>query len=393
MGHAQSTEQSSGKSQPLTHKSAKQSSSSSTNKDRDIESKTKSKKGNSSHRDRDHNESKTKSKKLTRLGTIRRKLAKSLKAGKNSDFNKHMRGMLQNWTIEQIQELVHQYERFEAIKKLSILSDAAKPDINSLQQDFLDILVDEVGTDLIIEYNGNHYHLHKSIVSCRCKFFAKYLAAYKNGNDIIKFEIPGLVLNASIFASLLRYIYSGIIDDFELQNVLTELTDKFGVLNELIHDLKTLKQTINHTDVLLVYPKQTGHDTLSRKTLNSTSLTATLENKTQETLCHSTVLNARSKFFQSLITRKLKDRHNPKDPIRIVLDEKVLPQCYLQAVLWCMYTDNVDLGLVIKWKVSDDGTGEAYRLLTTSEMAMELYEIGQFLELPSLVRGKCRTFI
>ena len=372
MGHAQSTEHSSVKSQSLNHKQSKGS--------------TKQSSSNLSNKDRD-NESKTKSKKLTRLGTIRRKLAKSLKTGKNSDFSKHMRGLLQNWTVQQIQELVNQYERFEAIKRLSILSDAAKPDIKSLQQEFLEILDNEVCTDLVIEYNGNLYSLHKSIVSCRCKFFAKYLAAYKNGNDVIKFEIPGLVLDASTFASLLRYIYSGIIDNLELKNILTELTEKFGVLNELIHDLKSLKQSTNHTDVLLVYPNKRGLDNHRQKVIDL-SPASTLESKTQEILCHSAVLNARSMFFQSLITRKLKERQNPKDPVRIVLDEKVLPQCYIQVVLLCIYTDNVDLSSVIKWKVAEDGTGEADRLLSTSEMAMELYEIGKFLELSSLVRGK-----
>ena len=52
-----------------------------------------------------------------------------------------------------------------------------------------------------------------------------------------------------------------------------------------------------------------------------------------------------------------------------------------------MYTDTLDLSSVIKWKVADDGTGEADRLLTTAELAMELYETGHFLDFPQLMQG------
>ena len=372
MGHAHSSDHSSVKSQAPNHK----------------QSKTKPLAG-ATTKDKE-NDSKTKSRKLTRLGTIRRKLAKSLKTGKNSDYSKHMRGMLQNWTTQQIQELVNQYEQFDAIKKLSQLSDAAKPVIGPLQQDFLDILVNQVSTDLVIEYNKNLYYLHKSIVYCRCKFFAKYLAAYKNGNEIINFEIPGLVLDSSIFTSLLRYIYSGVMDDPELQNILTELTEKFGVLNDLVQDLTSLSHSINHTDVLLVYrPEEKEQRVSCQKVIHhNTSPTSSLDDNPQEILCHSAVLNARSTFFRTIIMRKLKERQNSKDPVRIVLNEKILPQCYIQAVLKCMYTDTVDLSSVVKRKNTDSGIDEADRLLTFAESAMELYEIGKFLELPSLVQGK-----
>ena len=71
--------------------------------------------------------------------------------------------------------------------------------------------------------------------------------------------------------------------------------------------------------------------------------------------------------------------------MRLVLNESIIPRTYIKVILHCMYTDSLDLGCVIKWKVADDGSGEADRLLTPVELAMELYEIGHFLEFPFLM--------
>uniref|UniRef100_A0A7M5U749 BTB domain-containing protein n=1 Tax=Clytia hemisphaerica TaxID=252671 RepID=A0A7M5U749_9CNID len=243
-------------------------------------------------------------KRFIRFGTIRRKLAKSLKTGKHSDYRKHMRELLQKWPVKEIQDLLRQYEGLEAIKKLSILSDAAQPEISSLESDILSVLDNNVCTDLVIDYNGHLYSLHKGIVSCRCKFFAKYLSAFKQDNDVIKFEIPGLVLDEQTFSSLLRYIYTGQIYDYQLDGVLSELADKFGTLNELTHDLKTLLDSENHTDVVLVYLQE------PRKTHNAPSFVSAFAGQSSldtklEVRCHSALLCARSVFFRSLIKRKL----------------------------------------------------------------------------------------
>ena len=337
------------------------------------------------------NERTARTKRFTRLGTIRRKLAKSLKAGKSSDLRKHVRELLQNWPLKEIQSLVSHYEGLEALKKLSVLSDAAQPDINALEDDLLILLTTNTCTDLVIEYNGETYNLHKSIVCCRCRFFAKYVSAYKSGNDIIKFEIPGLVLDRDTFTTLLSFIYSGQTDDPSLLDVLSDLSDKFGMLNPVVNDIKTLLHSENYTDVVLVYPKNSSG---AAQTLDgcSNQSEGSLDT-TLEIPCHSALLSARSNFFCNLLSKKLSERTNPKERLRIVLNETIIPRCYIRVLLTCIYTDQVDLSTVIKWKVADDGSGEADRLLTTAELAMELFEVGQFLEISSLVQGRVPIFL
>jgi len=368
MGHSQSIEQTQTKKSTTQHRQRRNSSS----KTLPVTYKEK------------ENEGTTRTKRFTRLGTIRRKLAKSLKAGKSSDFRKHVRELLQSWPLKEIQSLVRHYEGLEALKKLSVLSDAAQPAINSLEEDLLALLTTNTCTDLVIEYNGETYNLHKSIVCCRCRFFAKYVSAYKSENDVIKFEIPGLLLDKYTFTALLSFIYSGQTEDSSLLDVLSELGDKFGMLNPVVSDIKTLLYSENYTDVVLVYPKNSSGvaQTLDGFSHSEGSLDTTLEIPV-----HSALLSARSKFFCNLLSKKFADRINPKERLKIVLNEKIIPRCFIRVLLTCIYTDQVDLSTAIKWKVADDGSCEAYRLLTTCELAMELFEIGQFLEISSLEQG------
>ncbi|KAF3701223.1 BTB/POZ domain-containing protein 7 [Channa argus] len=81
-------------------------------------------------------------------------------------------------------------------------------------------------------------------------------------------------------------------------------------------------------------------------------------------------------------------------PTRIVLDESIIPRKYVQVILHCMYTDVVDLGLVLRGSPSASSLGEVQALVaggrgasTRTEEAMELYHIALFLEFSMLAQG------
>ena len=81
--------------------------------------------------------------------------------------------------------------------------------------------------------------------------------------------------------------------------------------------------------------------------------------------------------------------------LRLVLDESVMTRQYARIVLQCVYTDSVDLSAVVKWSSEDrryhaPGT---HKLLTAAEIAMEVFEVASFIDLPVLIQGKGANLI
>lgn len=89
-------------------------------------------------------------------------------------------------------------------------------------------------------------------------------------------------------------------------------------------------------------------------------------------------------------------------PTRIVLDESVIPKRYARVLLHAVYLDTVDLSLILRGSGcgnSAGSLGEVQALTHTGrvrpsplEEAMELYQIGRFLELDILSQG-CEDLI
>lgn len=89
-------------------------------------------------------------------------------------------------------------------------------------------------------------------------------------------------------------------------------------------------------------------------------------------------------------------------PTRIVLDETVIPKRYARVLLHAIYLDTVDLTLILRGANSGTAAagslGEVHALTagrtrpTPLEEAMELYQIGRFLELDILAQG-CEDLI
>ncbi len=119
----------------------------------------------------------------------------------------------------------------------------------------------------------------------------------------------------------------------------------------------------------------------------------------EELRAHKGVLSARSPFFRNLLQRRIRSgeeitERTLQTPTRIILDESIIPKKYARVVLHCMYTDAVDLSLVLRGSPSEGSLGEVQALvagrgcMSRAEEAMELYHIALFLEFSMLAQGK-----
>lgn len=150
--------------------------------------------------------------------------------------------------------------------------------------------------------------------------------------------------------------------------------------------------------------------------------------------CHKALLSARSPFFRNLIQRRTRSgeehteralhiptryvksqlSHNVQSNLilkshlnsfciyRIVLDEFVIPKRYARVLLHAIYLDTVDLSLILRGSGcagSSGSLGEVQALTNTGrtrpsalEEAMELYQMGRFLELDIVTQG-CEDLI
>ena len=99
--------------------------------------------------------------------------------------------------------------------------------------------------------------------------------------------------------------------------------------------------------------------------------------------CHKAILCARSPFFRNLVSRRLVAQQSEKpdrglsipQPLKIILDETVIPQKYSRVLVRALYVDSIDFDLVDDKQVE---IGDRVR------DAMELYQIGRFLDLDIL---------
>jgi BTB/POZ domain-containing protein 7 len=101
--------------------------------------------------------------------------------------------------------------------------------------------------------------------------------------------------------------------------------------------------------------------------------------------CHKAILCARSPFFRNLVSRRLQaaamerqDRAAPAAPLRIVMEGEVIHQKYARVLVRALYVDSIDFDLV------DDRAAE---MGDRVKDAMELYQIGRFLDLDILAQN------
>ena len=77
-----------------------------------------------------------------------------------------------------------------------------------------------------------------------------------------------------------------------------------------------------------------------------------------------------------------------------MLDESVIPRRYARVLLNAIYQDSVDLSLILRGSTSTCSLSEVQAIaagkgqMTLIDEAMEVYQIGQFLDFPVLSQGK-----
>ncbi|CAG9855347.1 unnamed protein product [Phyllotreta striolata] len=340
-------------------------------------------------------------KKTTGFATLKRKLIRRRRSSKVCDHGKMLRELVSDWSPLEVAALLEEYEALAALKDLCVQAELARPPAATFKQDLSALYDFKYCTDADLVYRGACFPIHRALLSARCPYFRDLLAGCPGYGARICLELRTATVDVQLFSALLRYLYTGDICPHNTNidmNLLRRLREEFGTPNALEADLRYLLETGDYADAALVFTSD-GSDC---QRPDSGSSEYGFRPKL-ELPCHKAILSARSPFFRNLLQRRSKsgEEHTERAlhiPTRIVLDETVIPKRYARVLLHAVYLDQVDLSLISRGGCGG-GLGEAQALAHTGrarpsplEEAMELYQIGRFLELDILSQG-CEDLI
>ncbi|XP_036337352.1 BTB/POZ domain-containing protein 7-like [Rhagoletis pomonella] len=344
-------------------------------------------------------------KRVTGFATLKRKFIRRRRSSKACDHARVLRDFVSDWTPLELAALCEEYEALAALRDLSVQAELARPPATTFKQDLAAIYDLKTCTDCDLVFRGSIFPVHRSILSSRCSYFRDLLAGCPGFGARICLELPTSPIDVQLFSSLLRYLYTGDLCPHDPSmdiSLLRQLGDDFGTPNPLEHDLRYLLETGDYADAALVFTAE-GTD-YHRPDSGSSEYGFRPK---LELPCHKAILSARSPFFRNLIARRTRniDEYTERAlhvPTRIVLDETVIPKRYARVLLHAIYLDTVDLTLILRGAGSGNSAGslgEVHALTNTGrarptplEEAMELYQIGRFLELDILAQG-CEDLI
>ncbi|XP_064624213.1 BTB/POZ domain-containing protein 7-like isoform X2 [Lineus longissimus] len=347
-----------------------------------------------------------KKKKLSKLQTLRKKLTRVRRHSRSFDYAKAIRDYTSNWTIRELSDLVDEYEASLNLKEITLLANLARPTANSLKQDLSHLYHSKFGSDLELIYRGTSFPVHRAILCSRCPYFRDLLQKYPKYGAQVPVEIKSHGVDTSLFSALLHYLYTGefLLQDSQYEDldtcILVHLRREFGTPNLLEYDLRNLLDSDDYCDAVLVFALDSDCHELLSGSCDTYGACAFSSSSKLELSCHKAILAARSNFFRNLLVRRgmhslgkeCSERANQKCE-RIVLDETVIPRKYARVLLQAIYLDTVDLSCVIRNSVSTSSLSEVQAIvtgkghLTHAEEAIEIHEIGQFLDLPILSQG------
>jgi len=301
-----------------------------------------------------------------------------------------MRELLYGWDVRDVGLLVKQYEAALAVKELVIQACVARPEASRLNEDLAKLYQFKYCTDVDLVFQGACFPVHRAILAARCPFFKTLLLSNLDRAELVM-DISTVGIDMPILSALLHYLYSG---EFGMQNsqiknvdVLVRLSEEFGMPNALHFDIYSLLESSCYYDAVLSFT--------SNPDASDNFEGCCLEG---EFRCHKAILCARSPFFRNLLQKRIRTGEETTDrtlqtPARIVLNEAIIPKKYAKVILHCMYTDLVDLDLVLPFSPStgslrevQDETGKDSE--TRLENAMELFHIALFIEFNMLAQGK-----
>ncbi|KAF2367455.1 BTB/POZ domain [Trinorchestia longiramus] len=330
-------------------------------------------------------------------------------------------------------------------------ADLARPPAPTYKQDLSDLFDYKYCTDVDLVFQGAVFPVHRAILSSRCPYFQDVLRKIPGYGAQIGVDIRTPGIDIPMFSALLRYLYTGEFNPYDgtskahqmrLSNMdlLFQLCEEFGTPNPLECDLRYLLDSGDYADCVLVFSSsgdgtggsgsgatvggQTcgegantvigGGGSVSGGSVGGDSGSLSGGHSSDygfhnrlEVYCHKSILSARSPFFRSLIQRRqryseeagLCNVNAVTPPTRIVLDEGVIPKRYARVLLQAVYLDTLDLNCIIRDSGSSNSLSEAQSMtvtgrahLTTVEEAMEVYQIGRFLELDILTQS-CEDLI
>lgn len=330
-----------------------------------------------------------------------------------------MRELLSGWDVRDTNALVEEYEGTAALKELSFQASLARADAPSLHRNLAALYQHKYCTDVDLIFQGTCFPAHRAILAARCPFFKTLLSSSPGYGTEVLMDIETAGIDVPMFSALLQYLYTGDFgvggaEDTRLQNVdvLVQLSEEFGTPNSLEADMKGLFDHMCYYDALLSF----SSDTEMVESCNERGAVAAIPIPTgcsgvnvgpgtpdEDLRAHKAILSARSPFFRNLLQRRIRTGEEMTErtlqaPTRIVLDESIIPRKYVQVILHCMYTDVVELGLVLRGSPSASSLGEVQALVsggrgasTRTEEAMELYHIALFLEFSMLAQGKSKS--
>lgn len=342
-------------------------------------------------------------KKVTGFATLRKKFIRRRRTSKACDHGRIIRELVSSWNPLEANALLEEYEALAALKDLHVQAELARPPATTFKQDLSTLYDYKHCTDVDLVYRGACFPVHRALLSARCPYFRELLAGCPGYGARICLDLRTPNLEVHMFSALLRYLYTGDIctHDASLDANLRRLGEEFGTPNILEHDLRYLLDTGDYADAALVF---TADGDYQRPDSGSSEYGFRPK---LELPCHKAILSARSTFFRNLIQRRTRSGEDHTEralhiPTRIVLDESVIPKRYARVLLHAVYLDTVDLSLILRGSGCGSSAGslsEVQALTHTGRMrpspleeAMELYQIGRFLELDILSQG-CEDLI
>ncbi|XP_062413305.1 BTB/POZ domain-containing protein 7 isoform X2 [Pungitius pungitius] len=349
-------------------------------------------------------------KKSLGLATLKRRFIKRRKSSRSADHARQMRELLSGWDVRDTNALVEEYEGTAALKELSFQASLARAEAPSLQRNLAALYQHKYCTDVDLIFQGTCFPAHRAILAARCPFFKTLLSSSPGYGAEVLMDIETAGIDVPMFSALLHYLYTGEFgvggaEDTRLQNVdvLVKLSEEFGTPNSLEADMRGLFDYMCYYDALLSF----SADSEMIESCNERGAVAAAPTPgpgcpgtpDEDLRAHKAILSARSPFFRNLLQRRIRTGEEMTErtlqtPTRIVLDESIIPRKYVQVILHCMYTDAVELGLVLRGSPSAGSLGEVQALVsggrgasTRTEEAMELYHIALFLEFSMLAQG------
>lgn len=328
--------------------------------------------------------------KVSGFATLRKKLMRRRRCSKAPDHGRVMRDAISDWSAGEIACLLDEYESLAALKDLAVQAELARPPAPTFKQDLSTLYDLKYSTDVDLVFRGVCFPVHRAVLSARCPYFRDLLAGCPGYGARICLELRTCGVDVEVFSALLRYLYTGDLSgpagvDMAL---LRRLGEEFGHPASLEHDLRYLLDTGDYADAALVFTSDSDYHRP-----DSGSSEYGFRPKL-ELPCHKAILSARSPFFRSLIQRRSRSGEETTErvlhiPTRIVLDESVIPKRYARVLLHAIYLDTVDLSLIMRpgGPTLADAEAMTNRGSSALEEAMELYQIGRFLELDIVSQG------